>query len=308
MSTRQWRLYKKLIRNGICVGGALSTGQCNVSYLNEDFLTSMMSKNRLSLAELKQIADLVSKGMSINSISKELNKSKTTVYYHFRKIKGRTVSPVTIGSEDDELIGEFIGLFAGDGCVYKTRNYSYRTYLCFNVDEKSFVEDLIENVLIKLFGKRPMIFVRESNLNLCYCSKNIHSFLGEYLAWDKTSRKTYSVRLKSKNFSDKFIIGFIRGCLDSDGYLSDKKIEFATVSSGLMQNIGDFLDKIGISHSVRLYREKRENRKDIYHINILKKDFNRFLGLIKPRKIKRYLCAGGDSNFGSRTLACGFPR
>jgi len=242
-----------------------------------------MIKKRLNKKEIANIKKLVKSGSSLNKISKLTNKSKTTVYYYFRKFKGRTISPIKINTKNKEFVGEFIGLFAGDGCMYKTKDYNYRTYLHFNKTEKKFVEDLIGKVLVKLFEKEPMIFKPGNRLNLCYCSKGIHQFISEYLVWDQNYRKTYSVRLKEGKYGKQFIIGFIRGSLDSDGYFSKNKISFATVSPGLKKNIIEFLDILSITHTVRLYKEKRKNRKGIYHITVWKKDHNKFINLIKPR-------------------------
>ena len=242
--------------------------------------------NRLSDIEIKQIRLFIEDGKSLNQISKKLEKNKTTVYYHFRKIKGRSVRPISVNFDNSELIGEFIGLFAGDGCMDKTKDYKYRVYLYFNISEEEFTKNLIKNVLIKLFGKKPMIFKRGNVIDLCYYSKGIHNLVASYLTWDKSSKKTYSVKLKSEKQPNNFIIGFIRGCLDSDGHLSNKKINFATVSNGLCRNISNLLNKLEIKHSVRLYKEKRVNRKDIYHINVLNSDYNKFLRLIKPRNIR----------------------
>lgn len=247
-----------------------------------------MKKKRLDDKELQHIFKLVEEGKSLNKISYLTGRNKTTIYYHFLKIRGKTFEPIQLRSNDEELIGEFIGLFAGDGCVYVTNEYQYKTYLHFNITEKEFVEDLIDNVLIELFGKKPMIFVQENRLNLCYYSKNIHKFIKQYLIWNKDSRKTYSVRLKNKNHSKKFAIGFIRGSLDSDGHYSRKKINFASVSPGLIKNISNFLNELNIAHSVRLYKEKRENRKDIYHINVLRSEHNRFVKMISPRNVIKY--------------------
>ncbi len=236
--------------------------------------------------ELVRLKSLVEEGKSLNQISQILARGKTTIYYHFKKIKGRTFEPINIVLNNDELIGEFLGLFAGDGSLFKTTNYHYRTYLHFNSTEEIFVHDLIENVLVKLFGKEPMVFTRKNAINLCYYSKNIHKFIREYLEWDPDRPKTYSVRLKNKDHSVDFIKGFIRGSLDSDGYLSSNRISFATVSTGLKDNIVDFLIKLEIIPSVRLYKEKRSNRVDIYHISILKKDHEKFLRIILPRNKK----------------------
>ena len=92
--------------------------------------------NRLSKEEIKEINELISEGKSLNEITRIMNKNKTTVYYHFRKIKGRTINQIILNSNDEELIGEFIRLFAGDGSIFKTKNFLYRTYLHFNINEK----------------------------------------------------------------------------------------------------------------------------------------------------------------------------
>jgi hypothetical protein len=247
-----------------------------------------ITKQRLSEEQITQINRLVKEGKSLKCISRILTKPKTTVYYHFRKIKGRTVYPIIPRAVNDELIGEFIGLFAGDGCVYKSKGYNYRTYLYFNITERPFVEDLITNVLIKIFGKRPMIFIRENRLILCYGSRNIHEFINKYLVWDRKSRKTYSVRLKDVGHSRRFKVGFIRGSLDSDGHFSRKQISFASVSPGLIRNIKKFLEDLNINNSLTRYKEKRSNRKDLYQIRIPKIDHENFVKTIRPRNRVKY--------------------
>lgn len=254
-------------------------------------------KNRLDQECLNSILKLVEEGLSLNEISKRLGKSKTTIYYHFRKIKGKTVKPITLRLNEPELLGEFMGLFAGDGSVSKTRDYKHRIYLHFNLKDNLFVEDLIKNVLLKLFGKRPMIFTKENRLNLCYYSKSISQLLRVYLAWEASARKTYSVRLQEGTYPRSFMIGFLRGCLDSDGHLTSKDISFATVSPGLKDNIVSFLQAFNFEHSVRLNKEKRSNRVDIFHIRLFRKDYTRFIKEINPRNVKSKICIGRDSNF-----------
>lgn len=252
---------------------------------------------RLSNREIRKTIRLTKEGFTLNNITKVLDKKKTTVYYHFRKIRGKTFKPVVLTNKDNELIGEFIGLFAGDGYACISNNYNYKTYLFFNITEKIFVKDLTDNVLVKLFGKKPTIFIQKNVLNLCYYSKNIHSLINQYLTWDRNFRKTYSVRLKGKDYPKKFIIGFLRGSLDSDGCFSSR-IRFASVSLELIRNISDFLNKLNISHSVRVYKDKRKNRKNIAHVYIPKAEHKKFIKTIRPRnKIKyRAECADWDLN------------
>lgn len=195
------------------------------------------------------------------------------------------MSPIIPNLNEEELIGEFMGLFAGDGSFYKTTTYKYCIRLHFNITEKEFANNLINCVLIKLFGKKPMISKQENRLNLCYYSKQIYKLINRYLAWDQNSRKTYSVRLVTRDHSPEFIIGFLRGCVDSDGYISPQKICFSTVSPRLAKDIDYFLNKLNFVHTTGLYKEKRQNRKDIYHIVLWKKEFNRFIELIKPKNM-----------------------
>lgn len=247
-----------------------------------------MTYQRLNSEENDKIRKLISEGDSLSSISKVLAKPKTTIYHHFLKLKGKTTFPTTIISNNQELIGEFIGSFAGDGYACKFNDYKYRVYIAFNITEEDYVHDFTKNVLLQIFSKKPMLFRRKSCILLCYYSKNIHSLLHKYLTWDLNGKKTYSVALRNRNYSRSFLVGFLRGSVDSDGYISRNKVSFATVSPGLKESITYALDKLHIKHSVHLYKEKRPNRKDIYHIFVSWKDHQKFLYLIDPRNKKMH--------------------
>ena len=231
-----------------------------------------------------QIINLINEGYSINKISKILHVNKSTIYYHYKKIKGKLKKEVTI-RRDDSLIGEFIGLFAGDGCFYKTKNYCYRIYLFFNIKESEYVKNLI-NILFNLFNKKPYIFKRENRLIILYTSKEIYNLIKEYLIWDKHKRKTHTVSLINKKYSKKFKISFLRGCVDSDGYISSKKINFATSSLRLAKNIKNFLSDLDINFYYSIYKEKRPNRVDMHHIDIRVSERSRFFNIIHPRNLK----------------------
>ena len=187
-----------------------------------------MIKKRLTKKEIEQLKHLVSSGFSINQIAKSIGKSKTTIYYHFRKIKGKTYSPISINNKLQEQIGEFIGIFAADGNFSKTRQYHYRVLLFFGPDEER-RKNQIKYLLTQLFSKSPIEANRENLLILCYCSRQLYEFIIEYLGWNKEMPKTYTVTLREREYSSKFKIGFLRGNVDSDGYLSKDKICFASV-------------------------------------------------------------------------------
>ncbi len=251
-----------------------------------------MKIQRLNKKELEEITKLTKIGKSLNEITRIVGRSKTTVYYHFRKIKGKTIKPIVLKSQDEELIGEFIGVFAGDGCLHKTKNYNYRVHLYFNKTEHQYVKDL-KKILYTLFGKFPWTFDRGDIFMLTYSSKRLHLFIKYYLTWEKTGRKSHSVHLAKRDHSKEFKIGFLRGLIDSDGYLTDNKIQFATSSPCLANDIKCFLEDLRIDYHYHLYEEKRENRVNMNHISIRKNEREKFFNIIKPRELKNLNASAG---------------
>ena len=103
----------------------------------------------------------------------------------------------------------------------------------------------------------------------------------------KEELKTYTVRLKKMQNNLKFNIGFLRGCLDSDGYMDKSRIQFSSVSEKLIRDIAHILKKLKIEFSIYEYKEKRKNRKNIFHIYIKKDYQDKFIKIVNPRNKKR---------------------
>ncbi len=248
---------------------------------------ALVIKEKLKEEEIKEIFRLTGGGNSIATVCKKLNKSKDVIYYYLRERSKSSKIPVRINSTNQENVGEFMGVFAGDGnFLFEKKKGRYTIRLFLNEKEKTFANNLTKNVLIKLFGKKPGATVRRGVLTLRYYSKDIYHFIKEYLTWDPNYKKTYTIQLIKTDHTKDFMIGFIRGSLDSDGHCSDKKINFASTSKGLIYNISKFLDNLNVIHRVRLYKEKRLDRKDVYHIDVPRSEREKFLPLIKPRNIK----------------------
>lgn len=227
---------------------------------------------------------MISKGISINKITKKLNIPKSTVYYYYRKIKGRKIKTINI-KNDVESIGEFIGLFAGDGNFFKDKNYHYRVSLYFNSKSEEGLKNEVKEMLTILFNKKPNDNLRcDGIFILSYSSKQIYLLLKKYLTWQINKKKTYSICLKYKKITKKFKIGFLRGNLDSDGYLTKNKINFDSSSFKLIKDIMSFLKDLSINYTYSKVLDKRPNRAIMHHITV--KDRGKFLELIKPRKLK----------------------
>jgi hypothetical protein len=244
-----------------------------------------MTYQRLHPEELEEIECMIINDVSLNDLVKITGKNKTTIYYYFRNIIGKTFHPIIVDESNEELIGEFIGLFAGDGCFYKEANGNYKIGLFFNKTEIRYVEEL-KIILQKIFRKSPRLDKRDNRLILVYYSKNIYLLIKKYLDWNTTGRKTHSVHLKEDKYSQEFKIGFLRGSLDSDGYFSDKTIMFASSSKRLIENIKSFLTDLNIPYHYNEYVEKRSNRVNMHHVNIRRPDRERLIRLINPREYK----------------------
>lgn len=244
-----------------------------------------MNAKKITQDILDAIALMIMNRIPTKRIAKVMCIDKSSIYYHFPNVKTQKFNPITIQSSDEELIGEFIGLFAGDGCFYKDEKGHYKIYLYFNVKEERYVNEL-KGLLCKLFGKNPMQIREHNKIILKYYSKNIYLLIRTYLDWNDTGRKTHSVHLKDGMYSRKFKIGFLRGSIDSDGYFSDKAIMFASSSKKLIENIKSFLEDLDIPYHYNEYAEKRLNRVNMHHVNIRKPDRERFIELINPRERK----------------------
>jgi hypothetical protein len=244
-----------------------------------------MEYQRLNSQELEEITCMIVNNVSLNNLVKITGKNKTTIYYYFRNIKGKNINPIIVDESNGELIGEFIGVFAGDGCFDKDKIGHYRIQLFFNITEQAYVHKLKE-ILFRLFNQYPMERTEHNKIILIYYSKNIYKLIRKYLDWNKIGRKTHSVHLKEGEYSQEFKTGFLRGSLDSDGYFSDKTIMFASSSKKLTENIMLFLNDLDIPYHYHEYVEKRLNRFNMHHVNIRKSDREKFLKLINPRECK----------------------
>lgn len=246
---------------------------------------------RLSEEEKFHIISLMKNGKSLNHISKLIGKGKSTLYYHYKKTFGKKYKKITIPKKD-LFIGELLGLFVGDGNLYydkKKNRYSVRFF--FNFQEKNYVKELI-NFFHKNFQKRPHLSRVKNVLVLRYYSKELSTFIKEYVGWgislDKrgANQKSRTVFLKKDNYSNNFKIGFLRGFLDSDGYLSDKKILFGSASEKIMKQTVKFLSDLNFQKfKLSLYNRKEKNRVGIWHLYVHKVERDKFLSLIQPRNL-----------------------
>lgn len=244
---------------------------------------------RMSQITIQEIRDKTTNGESLNKISEELGIGKTTVYYYFRKIKGKTIKPISLNFNSLDEMGEILGIFAGDGHFQLDKNYTYTIRIYLGFDEMEYANDLV-GLFSKCFGKKPMMRREHSVIILTYTSKDIYKFLKEYLQWG--SNKTYSIRLKNLNHDKNFLLGFIRGLIDTDGgvYKPKHRVQYGTISLLLARQVSEILDGLNLKYNFYPCIDKRGgNRHTMYHIHLHGENARNLLKLIKPRNPKRYL-------------------
>jgi hypothetical protein len=242
-------------------------------------------RRRISEKKKQEILEMIKENRSLHKISQTLGIGKSSLYYHYRNLNDEGNKGKDYEIFNNEDLGEFLGIFAGDGYANVDEEYHYQVRLFFNEKENAYI-DYVESLLMRLFNKRPFRMPRSkySVVILKYNSKEVFDLLMEFFVWDVKGKgsKSRSIRLIKNIASKSFKIGFLRGCLDSDGYVNENKIEYATASSFLADTIRKFLNELGLPHTYYLRKDKRLNRAPIHIININKTNRMKFFNLIKP--------------------------
>lgn len=232
--------------------------------------------------------ELILAGSSINSISKKLNLGKSTIYYHYKKLKGRKYILPSFKIKYSETEGEIVGIFTGDGSVYHHRaSGHYELNVHFGLKNKGYalyVKQLYEAYFNKKFRLESS---NPGRLRLRTYSRMLYDFFKNYLDYIP-SIKHCTVQLKSIKFPRKFKIGFLRGLLDTDGTIykghNQIRISYCTTSKNLAHQVSQLLEEERIVNSIYVINRKYRNEKTVYHVSILKNSVDKFISIVKPLK------------------------
>ncbi|MFQ6010513.1 MAG: LAGLIDADG family homing endonuclease [Candidatus Aenigmatarchaeota archaeon] len=241
---------------------------------------------RLERGQINEIKRLRKQGNSLYEICYKTGLKKTTVYYHIKKHFGRSYKKVNFNLSNQELLGEIIGVFAGDGNYCKDSRCNHQVRFYFSWNEKVYSKRFAE-VLSFVFGKDPYIYNYERKIEVRYKSKEMYEFLLQYLWWK--GKRTHSIKLRSIKNSKDFTIGFLRGFFDAEGYShkNQKKIVLVTTSKSMYKQLVEILRSLKFIPLVRIYKDKRPNNKTCYYITLRDKNAVDFINIIKPRNPKR---------------------
>ncbi len=248
---------------------------------------------RLSPELKANILKSYAQGKSLNTISAMTGLSKTTIHYHTLKAFGRVYVKMHIDDHPNAQLGEFIGLFAADGCFYSDKKrYQYTLTITLSKYQMAYAR-LMRRIIHSILGKYPRIDTKRRAIQIVVRGRAILPFLQRYLVWE--GRRTHSIRLTSYALGqcDEFLKGIVRGLVAGDGGISIQKprIYFGVVSKRLALQYAQILTRFKIASHV--YSQSYPWKKTLYHVVVGRRSelekFKLRVGLTDPAKERRLL-------------------
>jgi len=228
----------------------------------------------------KEIIELIKEGISLNKISKKLNIPKSSIYYYYKKIKGRKF-PKPIIPNDDKILGEFLGIFAGDGSFfYDKKRYNYTISIGLHAIDDRAYGNYIKSLIEKNFNKKVREYTKDNALTLVFYSKDIFKLIDKYL--NLLPKKTYNIYIKKSfnSLSNDFLRLFVRGIVDTDGHhKKDGRIVLCLVSKRMIQQVSSILKSLSINNKVYIKNKKLPKRKQ-YELTIPKREVEKYIKII----------------------------
>jgi hypothetical protein len=249
---------------------------------------------RLNPNTKRDLISDIKNNMSINSILDKTGLAKSTIYYYFKKIKGKKYENPKYNILFSEKEGEIVGIFAGDGSQYHYRpNGNYYTTIHFGDVEGyvSHVKNLYDSFFEKPWNKWKEVTKEGlTKYRLRVSNKEIFNFFSNYLEYNSKSKHN-TCKLKNLVLNKQFKIGFLRGFFDTDGCLSNSsnrlRAFYYTTSENLANQMKLFLEEADISSTIWCRKRGKQNWKDIFILRIKESEVNKFLNLVKPFKSKK---------------------
>jgi intein/homing endonuclease len=239
---------------------------------------------RLAEEEKRNIISAVRSGKSLCEIMHETKAGKTTVYYYLRKIRGKKFKSLSLKLDNLELVGEVIGFFAGDGRYAVTRNgWDRRILFYFNKREVPVINHYRDSVE-RLIGRQPTLMFRPAITIMQIHARVFCDFILDYVSFGKRKVKTITLRNKILLKNRSFVKGFLRGLVDSDGYVRKgrKEIYFGSISKKL---VNDFIDGLNLlKFNYKIYTQTGRGYSDFYKVRLIDNDVDKFMSLVKPAK------------------------
>ena len=213
--------------------------------------------------------------------------------------------PIITPTEASIELGEFLGLFIGDGAFSFTNKGRGRLIISYNLDQKDLIEGMTKTIY-NLFGITPVWQQKkDDNSILAYYNSTILCHWLKNLGVKK--RNAYTARIPEIVFRARkeFAEAFLRGLFSADGTISkdDARISMSSTSEKLIDDVQGLLLSLGIPSRKGIDRERKGAYGDkiLHRLNIITDegiknfiDNIRFLSSYKNsrlnHKVKKFEC------------------
>lgn len=227
----------------------------------------------------------------MNIIENKLQKLKSET--NKRRHYNVEYSKVTIPIECSFELGEFVGAFSGDGnyCFNKkTGHHRIRIYL-HKTDDLDYAI-LLRRLIKNLFNKDSCMYFHGNCLTISLSSRKIFDVLQLIIYFGKYKTRDFLLNDEIGDYTSCFLRGFVRGLMDTDGYVSTNgNLCIGLISKSAIDQMGEIL----IKENIKFKYSKREiNEKMRYPLHILS---------ISRKSTKKYLEVIGFSNPRKKRLA-----
>jgi len=182
-----------------------------------------------------------------------------------------------------------LGLFATDGCVSKNRNSKF-IELTLNERDRVLLEDIKKG----FNTDKPLSLGKDGCLKLTLFSKKLYNMLESF----GICRNKSLVLKISKTIPQKYLIHFLRGCFDGDGYITGKNNADITLCCSASKKFAEQIVEYynNIECDVNLYSYSKNRKNTLYIVKKCGKNGLGTLaklyaqsGLFMPRKYLKFL-------------------
>ena len=224
----------------------------------------------LTKGKVKNIRSAYVELKSLGKVSRLFRISKSTAHKYIYDLAPHQNIITSLRSNDQRLLGTYVGLWMGDGTQYYDDNFTIK--ICSNKKDV-LLNKFIQEIIFNLFGKTSSLNgdSKTSRAYVRFHSKFIYDFISNYVQHE--NNKTHSVRLKYDidSYSTEFLEGCLLGLTLSDGYLK-KCFVFNVTSERLSTNMKDILIKFGFNPRLYTFKRERFGHKDLQSIRLIVKE------------------------------------
>ena len=131
---------------------------------------------KLNDKEIKEICDLYKQHYSLREVAKIKRRSLSTLhkYTSLHSVIKTQNNVSRVSTDDDRLMGVYVGFWMGDGTQYNDRN-RYTIKICSNKKNMK-LNKFVQDIIYKTFGKRTRL--SEVNLtNQAYINIQVKVYL-----------------------------------------------------------------------------------------------------------------------------------